>query len=61
MIQAEPLALRVHQIEPLGPTLRRLTLGRLGTEPLLVVVQDLDADGSRAPIEPGKVIDSLHL
>jgi len=26
MIQAEPLALRVHQIEPLGPTLRRLTL-----------------------------------
>lgn len=42
-------------------TLRRLSLGRLGSEPLLVVVQDLDADGTVAPVPARQVIDALKL
>jgi len=42
-------------------TLRRLTLGKFGAEPLLVVVQDLDAQDHPAPLAPNDLITVLHL
>lgn len=40
-------------------TLRRLTLGQLGSEPVLVVVQDLS--DLATPIDPAPLISTLHL
>jgi hypothetical protein len=42
-------------------TLRRLTLGRHGAEPLLVVVQDLDAGVQTPPLPAAALIESLRL